>query len=58
MEKLRDDQGMALDSRYVTTTSLEEYFVDKDDGTPLAGGTITFFEDDNRAVPKIGRAHV
>lgn len=53
MEKLKDDQGMALDSRYVTTTSLEEIFVDKDTGELLANGTITFYEDDNRAVPKL-----
>ncbi len=52
-KKLKDDQGMALDSRYVTTTSLEEIFVDKDSGELLANGTLTFYEDDNRAVPKL-----
>ncbi len=43
---------MALDARYVTTVSLEEYFVDKDNGTPNSFGTIEFWQDDNRIVPK------
>jgi hypothetical protein len=43
---------MALDERYVTGFSLEEYFVDKDSGTPLAAGTIEFWEDSNRTTPK------
>ncbi len=43
---------MALDSRYITTVTLEPYFVDKDTGEPLANGTIEFWQDDDRGVPK------
>ncbi len=43
---------MALDPRYVTGFELEQYFVDKTTGAPLAGGRISFFQDDNRVVPK------
>jgi len=43
---------MALDNRYVTGFSLEQVFRDKDTGEPLAGGIISFFEDENRIVPK------
>lgn len=41
-----------LDSRYIVTSDLESYFVDKDDGTPLAGGIVTFYADNNRSVLK------
>jgi hypothetical protein len=44
---------MALDPRYITAVSLEPYFVDKATGAPLAGGVVTFYEDDARAVPKL-----
>ena len=44
---------MALDPRYMTDTSLEEYFVDKSTGEPLAGGFVYFYEDDARTVPKL-----
>lgn len=43
----------ALDARYVTTVSLDEYFVNKDTGLPLANGRIYFYEDSNRNVPKL-----
>ncbi len=43
---------MALDGRYVTTVSLDEYFVLKDTGEPNSFGTIEFWQDDNRVVPK------
>ena len=43
---------MALDPHYITDGPLEEYFVDKDSGLPLAGGTLTFFRDDSRITPK------
>lgn len=43
---------MALDPRFVVTSDLEEYFVNKDDGTPLAGGIVTFYSDINRTVKK------
>ncbi len=37
----------------MTDTSLEEYFVDKTSGEPLAGGFVYFYEDDARTVPKL-----
>lgn len=43
----------ALDARYVTTVSLDEYFVNKDTGLPLANGKIYFYEDAARNVPKL-----
>src|ERR1041385_3936530 len=43
---------MSLDPRYVTAPSLQEYFVDKDSGFPLAGGKVFFFSDVNRTQPK------
>lgn len=39
---------MALNPRYVTAPSLQEYFVDKDSGLPLSGGKVFFFRDNNR----------
>lgn len=44
---------MALDPRYIVSIDLEEYLVNNLDGTPLAGGTIEFWEDDDRTVPKL-----
>ncbi len=44
---------MALDPRYMTDTSLEEYFVDKTSGEPLGNGIVRFWEDDARTVPKL-----
>jgi hypothetical protein len=43
---------MALDPHYITDGPLEEYFVDKDSGLPLAGGFIYFFRDTSRITPK------
>jgi hypothetical protein len=43
---------MSIDPRYISAISLEEYFVDKDTGQPLAEGTLKFFKDDNRSVDK------
>lgn len=43
---------MALDERYIVASDLEQYFVDKDTGLPLSNGTITFFRDTARNVPK------
>ena len=43
---------MSLDPRYFVTADLEEYFVDKDSGLPLAGGTISFYRDVARSTPK------
>lgn len=44
---------MALDSRYIADYSLEQYFVDKDTGEPLAGGSVEFYKDDDRTTPKV-----
>lgn len=44
---------MALDERYIVASDLEQYFVDKDTGEPLAGGTLTFYRDIARNVPKV-----
>ena len=44
---------MPLDGRYITDLSLEQYFVDKDTGQPLAFGTVEFWQDDNRVIPKL-----
>ncbi len=43
---------MALDERFIPLTSLNEYFVDKDTGAPLAAGTIESFRDNSRNTPK------
>jgi len=43
---------MALDPLKVTSVSLDEYFVNKDTGLPLANGSIEFFKDNDRATPK------
>lgn len=40
------------DPRYMLAPSLEEYFIDKDTGLPLAGGLVTFYEDENRTIKK------
>jgi hypothetical protein len=39
---------MALDPRYVIAPSLEQYYVDKDTGLPLANGEVTFYKDQAR----------
>ncbi len=43
---------MALDARYVTDGPLEEIFLDKTSGLPLAGGTLTFYRDSARTTAK------
>jgi len=43
---------MALDTNYVVGINLNDYFVNKDTGLPLSGGTITFYHDNNRSVGK------
>ncbi len=40
------------DSRFVESPSLQNYFVDKDDGEPLAAGVVTFYSDVSRSVLK------
>ena len=41
-----------LNSQYITALDLNSYFVKKSDGTPLAGGIISFYEDSSRTTPK------
>ena len=36
-----------IDSQYIPFTNLPQYFVDKGTGLPLAGGVVTFYQDDN-----------
>lgn len=43
---------MALDARYITGVDLEQYFVDKVTGEPLANGYVKFWEDESRTTPK------
>ena len=41
-----------LDDRYITGPELQDYFVDKSTGQPLAFGQIFFYEDTSRTTPK------
>lgn len=43
---------MNLDSRYVVAPVLEQAFIDKKSGLPLANGIITFYQDKQRTVLK------
>lgn len=43
---------MSLDTRYVPLFSLQEWFVDKNNGLPLEGGIVSFYDDNSRSVPK------
>jgi hypothetical protein len=43
---------MALDERYIVASDIEQYYVDKDSGLPLANGTLEFFRDIARSTPK------
>lgn len=43
---------MALDERYIVASDIEQYYVDKDSGLPLSGGTLEFFRDIARTTPK------
>lgn len=43
---------MAIDTRYMAASDFPSFFIDKDSGLPLAAGTITFFSDINRGIPK------
>ena len=44
---------MALDPRYTTATDLSQYLVDKTTGEPLAGGIVSFWQDNSRTTPKL-----
>lgn len=39
-------------SKFIATSDIESYFVDKDTGSPLAAGEITFYSDVDRTVLK------
>lgn len=41
---------MALNTNYMTSSDLDEYFVDKDTGLPLSNGKVTFYQDNQRTV--------
>lgn len=43
---------MALNEKYFISAPLDQYFVDKDTGLPLANGTIYFYRDSARTTPK------
>jgi hypothetical protein len=43
---------MALDPRFICTSDLDSYFVDKITGEPLAAGVLKFYSDLNRTQPK------
>jgi hypothetical protein len=43
---------MSLNPQYVPLYQLQQYFVDKVTGAPLAGGRVYFYSDINRTVPK------
>jgi hypothetical protein len=43
---------MSLDPKYIIAPALEQYYVDKDTGLPLANGTLEFFSDVNRSTHK------
>lgn len=43
---------MAIDNRLIALTSLNQFFVDKDTGAPLSGGTLEFYKDKNHAASK------
>lgn len=43
---------MALDERYTLGAPLNQYFVDKDTGEPLATGELRFYRDSSRATQK------
>lgn len=43
---------MNLDSRYVIAPTLEQAYIDKKSGLPLANGIITFYQDKQRTVLK------
>ena len=41
------------DNRFIASTSLEEYFVDKNSGLPLSNGAVYFYQDISRTTPKL-----
>jgi hypothetical protein len=43
---------MSLDTRFIETSDIQNYFADKDTGAPLAGGIVKFFKDAARSQGK------
>lgn len=43
---------MAIDPHYIPAFSIEDVLLDKDTGAPLAGGIVTFYEDNQRTILK------
>ena len=43
---------MSLDPRFICTSDVDTYYVDKDTGLPLAAGIITFYSDKSRTILK------
>lgn len=43
---------MTISSKYIVTSDADTYFVDKNSGTPLTQGTLKFYRDSARNVPK------
>ncbi len=43
---------MALDPKYIVINDLQQYFVDKTTGFPMAAGKVYFWQDDARTVAK------
>jgi hypothetical protein len=43
---------MDLDSRYIMASALEQFYIDKSSGLPLANGKITFYKDNQRTTLK------
>lgn len=43
---------MTLDANYVVTSDVDTFFINKDTGLPLSNGTLFFFRDAARNVPK------
>lgn len=43
---------MGLDTRFIPIFTLQEWFVDKNNGDPLEGGIVSFYNDNSRSTPK------
>ena len=43
---------MALNPRFLISPNIQENFISKDTGLPMAGGSLRFFRDGSRQVPK------
>lgn len=43
---------MSLDNRYIPDISLSEFLIDPETGLPITGGTVEFWQDEDRSQPK------